>query len=183
MQYLSRGGTMPPAQFFAGETDLGYFAFDPSHFEYDRLLLHYQSLFGAENVLVVTQEALQSDMDGVAQTIARFSGNTRFDGLTDAARQVQSASYPEYAVPFLRRVNHVQRSTLNPAPVAVFGETPFGLYRGVGYLARRNPMARRLKTRKPVSDFVSKTFSGYYTASNARLRDLVGETVDLTDYD
>ncbi len=174
---------MPLAQFFAGETDLGYFAFDPGHFEYDRLLRLYQTLFGAENVLVVTQEGLQSDMDGVAQTIADFSANTRFDGLRPAARQVQSASYPEYAAGLLRRINHVQRSTLNPAPVVSFGQTPFGLYRGVGYLARRTPLARFAKTRKPVSDFVRATFSGYYAASNARLRDHLGAAVDLTGYE
>lgn len=183
MQYLTRGGTMPPAQFFSGETDLGYFAFDPGHFEYDRLLRHYQSLFGAENVLVVTQEALQADMDGVAQTIAGFSGNTRFAGLQEAARQVQSASYPEYAVPILRRINHIQRGTLNPAPVVSIGQTPYGLYRAVGYLARRNPLARTLKARRPVSDFVKENFSQYYTASNVRLRDYADKTVDLSGYD
>lgn len=183
MQYLSRGGTMPPAQFFSGEADLGYFAFDPGHFEYDRLLRLYRSLFGAENVLVVPQEALQADMDGVAQTIADFSGNARFGGLRDEARKVQSASYPEYAVPFLRRVNHVQRGTLNPAPVVRLGQTPFGLYRSVGYLSRRIPLAGALKSRKPVSDFVRTRFAGYYSASNARLREMLGPAVDLSRYD
>ena len=183
MQYLSRGGTLPPEQFFSGKTDLGYFAFDLGHFEYDRLLRHYQSLFGGENVLVVTQEALQADMDGVAQRIANFSGNTQFNGLSAAARQVQSASYPEYAAPILRRINRIQRSVLNPSPVVSVGQTPQGLYRSVGYLSRRNPFARILKTWAPVSNFVRSEFLDYYTASNGRLREYVSEAIDLSGYD
>lgn len=183
MQYLSRGGTLPPAQFFSGETDLGYFAFDPEHFKYDCLLRHYHSMFGAENVIVVTQEALQADMDSVAQRIANFSGNTQFNGLKATARQVQSASYPEYAVPILRRINHIQRSVLNPSPVVSVGQTPQGLYRGVGYISRRNPFARTLKTWTPVSNFVRSKFLNYYTASNGRLREYVSEDIDLSGYD
>lgn len=183
MQYLSRGGTMTPAQFFAGASEPGYFGFDPAHFEYDRLVHHYQSLFGRDNVLVVLQEALQADMDTVAKEIAIFSRNASFRSLTDSARKVQSASFPEYAVPLLRRANHLQKGAMNPAPILNLSRSPRGLYRAVGYLARRNPLAVRFKQHRPVSDFVHQHFTGYYSASNARLKELVGGTLSLQDYD
>ena len=52
MQYIRRGGTMPPETFFAGESEIGYFGFSPEHFEYDRFVALYQRLFGRAAVHV-----------------------------------------------------------------------------------------------------------------------------------
>lgn len=182
MQYLLRGGTQPPDQFFEGTSEPGYFGFSALHFEYDRLVALYQSLFGPENVLVVTQEHLQSDIDGFARKIADFAGNTRFDGLTRDAKSVQSPSYPQYAAPALRRVNHFQKSTLNPAPVVRLGQTPTGLYRVVGSASKRPPVSRLFRRRKPVSDYVRSAFSGRFADSNRRLAALVGDRTDVSAY-
>jgi hypothetical protein len=182
MQYLLRGGTMTPAQFFSGETELGYFAFRPQHFEYDRLIRLYQSLFGAENVHVLTQESLKADMDAAAVRLAKFCDNTVFAGLNPSARQVYAPGYPEFEVPVLRRVNHVQRSVLNPNPMISLGTTPKGLYRACGGILRRLPFAHLLDKHRPVSAYVAKQFASYFSASNARLAELVGKDVDLSDY-
>lgn len=183
MQYLLRGGTMPPERFFAGTDVPGYFGFDPVHFEYHRLTGLYQSLFGAENVHILTQEALKTDMDGAAATLAAFAGAGAFDGLRPAARGVQSASYPEYATGVLRRVNHLQASTLNPVPVIRLGQTPGGLYKVAGYLMKRPPLAKALRGRRPVTDHVAKRFAGHYADSNAELARIVTHPLDLTGYD
>lgn len=183
MQYLLRGGTMSPEAFFAGTDEPGYFGFDPLHFEYDRLVAHYQGLFGAENVLVVTQEALKADMDAVARQIARFAGNERLERLAEADRSVQSPSYPEYAVPMLRRINHIQCSTLNPAPIVSLGRTPYGLYKVAGYLLRLRATERALAHRRPVSEPVRTRFAGRYAPSNRRLEALVAHGIDLSGYD
>lgn len=183
MQYLLRGGTMPPARFFAGATDLGYFGFTPQHFEYDLLVARYQALFGRANVYVLTQESLQKDMAAAARSLADFAGNRRFAGLSAAARRVHAPSYPEYAAPVLRRINHVQESTLNPTPVLRLGRTPKGLYRLAGYLLRRAPFKTLLGGHKPVSDHVTQRFAGHFTASNARLAALCDPPVDLSGYD
>ena len=182
MQYVLRGGTMPAEQFFRGEAGLGYFGFSPEHFEYDLLLARYQSLFGAQNVHVMTQESLKTDMDGAALRLAEFSGNRLFSALSAAARGVNAPSYPEYAAPVLRRINHVQASVLNPAPVIRLGTTPGGLYRAAGYLLKRPAVAKALAGRHPVSDHVRRRFTGYFAASNARLADLTGGLVDLAEY-
>lgn len=181
MQYLLRGGTMPFDLFFEGTDAPGYFGFTPRHFEYDLLVAHYQRLFGAENVVVRTQEGLIRDMEGWSQALSQRLGAGLFDGLTEAARGVYAASYPEYGVGLLRRMNHVQASTLNPTPIVKLGTTPNGLYRLAGAVLRRPPLKPLLKGRKPVTAYVARRFDGFYTASNARLAALVPE-LDLSGY-
>lgn len=182
MQYVSRGGTMSYRQFFESPIPLGYFGFDSGHFEYDRLIALYQNLFGRENVYVLPQESLKADMDAAAQRLASFCDNADFKGLTPEAHHVVLASHPEYAAPFLRRANYVQRSVLVPNPIFSLGETPWGLYRALGYVLKTPLLARRLKTYKPVSSYVQTHFAGRYTASNARLADITGGTLDLSKY-
>ena len=182
MQYVSCGGTMPCAQFFERQTPLGYFGFDAVHFEYDRLVGHYQNLFGRENVYVLPQESLKVDMAAAARKLAEFCDNTDFQGLTREAHQVVMASYPEYAAPFLRRANHVQRSVLVPAPIFSLGETPGGLYRALGYVLKTPALAQRLKNHKPVSNYVKTRFAGRYTQSNVRLAHITDGKLDLSSY-
>jgi hypothetical protein len=181
MQYVLRGGTLPWDRFFAGTDELGYFAFTPKHFEYDRLVAHYQRLFGPERVHVLTQESLQRDMAAAAAAVAAFAG-ARFSGLTAAARRVEGASYPEYAAPLLRRINHVQKSTLNPWPVMALGRTPYGLFRAAGWLLRRPPFPALLGGRRPVTAHVAARFAGHYRDSNARLAAIVTHPLDLSGY-
>lgn len=182
MQYLLRGGTMPYDRFFEGADEIGYFGFTPQHFEYDLLVARYQALFGRENVYVQTQESLAHDMQAAARRLAGFAGNTGFAGLLPDALAVQAPSYPEYAVPVLRRINHVQRSVLVPTPVIALGTTPKGLYRAAGFLLRRPPFQALFGSRKPVSDHVRRRFAGYFDASNQRLAALVAHPLDLSAY-
>ena len=183
MQYLLRGGTMPYEMFFKGTDVPGFYGFDKVHFEYDRLVGLYQQLFGAHNVYVMTQESLAADMDAACAALARFAGNSAFSQVSEPARKVRGASYPEYAVPVLRRVNQVQCSVLNPAPIMALGETPNGLYRILGYLLRRPPFSKMFGDRKRVSDYVKREFAGVFAASNARLEALVAHPIDLSRYD
>ena len=182
MQYILRGGTMTPAQFFSGECELGYFAFRAEHFEYDRLIGLYRSLFGAGQVHVLTQESLTADMGAAAAKLARFCGNRAFDGLDDAERRVHAASYPEHAAPILRRINHIQTSVLNRNPVISLGTTPYGLYRAFGGVLKRRPLAPLLRRYRPVTAVVKARFTGHFTASNTRLAGMLGADVDLSDY-
>jgi hypothetical protein len=182
MQYLSRGGTMSCKQFFEAQPMRGYSTFDSGHFEYDHLVAHYQSLFGAENVHVLTQESIKADMAAAATQLAKFSGNVDFHGLVPEAHQIRMASYPEHAAPFLRRANHVQRSIFCPNPIFSLGETPGGLYQALGYVLKTPVIARRLKGYRPVTSYVRQHFVGRFTDSNARLAVLTGGTLDLSKY-
>lgn len=183
MQYVLRGGTMPYDLFFQGTDVPGYFAFDPRHFEYHHLVARYQRLFGADNVYVLPQESLQKDMEAASADLARFAGATQFAGLSAAAKRVQSPSYPEYATSVLRRVNHVQTSTLNPRPIVSFGQTPYGLYKLFGFALKKPPLATLLKGKKPVSAYVRRTFKGTYDDSNRALQSMLAHPVDLGAYE
>jgi hypothetical protein len=182
MQYVLRGGTLPYDRFFAGNDELGYFGFTPGHFEYDRLVAHYQRLFGADRVHVLTQESLRQDREGAVAALAAFAGAAGFRGLQPEARQVEGVSYPEYAAPLLRRINHVQASTLDPWPILSLGRTPHGLFRAAGWLLRRPPFPTLLKERRPVSAHVAARFAGHYRDSNARLAAIVRHPLDLAGY-
>lgn len=182
MQFLLRGGTMSPDRFFDGDPDLGFHGFRAEHYEYHRLIRHYQSLFGAENVYVVTQESLKADMDEAMRGLAQFAGNETFESVLPTHRRAYAPSYPEYAVPVLRRINKLQRSVLNPAPMIYLGTTPRGLYRIGGYVLRRQPFATLLGGRTPITDCVARRFSGRFEESNRALAGLVGHYVDLSDY-
>lgn len=183
MQYVLRGGTMPWEAFFEGTREPGYFGFTPEHFEYDLLVGLYQRLFGAQNVYLMTQESLRDDLDGAASALAAFAGATDFTGLTEAARSATGVSYPEAAAPLLRRINHVQTSTLNPRPIVSLGTTPRGLFRVAGALMRRPPLKGWLAGRKPVSDYVAQRFAGHYAASNARLAAMSAHPLELRGYE
>lgn len=182
MQYLLRGGTMTPAQFFEGATELAFYGFRAEHFEYDRLVARYQALFGASNVHVLTQESLKAELDGAVERLARFAGNEGFGALAPGARRVYAASYPEYAVPVLRRVNHVQTGIFNPNPILSLGRTPGGLYWLLGGILKRPPFASLLSGYRPVTGLVRDRFRDRFTESNRRLAALTGGTVDLSDY-
>lgn len=182
IQYLQRGGTMPWEKFFEGTDRPGYFGFTLEHFEYDVLVAHYQHLFGAENVYVMTQESLAHDMSAASAKLARFAGADSFRTLSDGARRVHAAGYPEYAAPLLRRVNHIQTSTLNPWPAVSLGTTPGGLFRIVGGLSRKPPFGSAFKSSRPISAYVTEKFAGRYTPHNARLAQLCFHPLDLTGY-
>ncbi|MBF9032117.1 hypothetical protein HKCCE3408_17090 [Rhodobacterales bacterium HKCCE3408] len=183
MQYLLRGGTMRYDQFFGGTDWPGFFGFEPAHFEFDRLVALYQQLFGAKNVFVLPQESLAADSRAVTAELARFAGNAAWVGLSDEARQVRGASYPEYAVPVLRRINHIQHSVVNPNPVVSVGFTPGGLYRTAGYLLRRGPFPALFGNWTPVTDYVRQAYAGHYMDSNGRLARLVTHSLDLGRYE
>ena len=183
MQYLLRGGTMTPAEFFAGETTWGFHGFSPLHFEYDRLVALYRELFGGDRVHLIQQEAIAADMEAAAARLAGEVEAARFEGLGEAARAVYAPSYPEHAVWALRRVNQLQASVLNPRPPLRLGTTPFGLYRLAGGALRRPPLSGWLGGRRPVSAEVARCFAGRFAASNARLAALHDGPLDLERYD
>jgi hypothetical protein len=182
MQYLLRGGTMPYNLFFEGTNEPGYFAFAPEHFEYDLLIANYQRLFGRENVFILTQESLIKDMDAASEKLANFIGHSTFPGLQPEARRLYAPSYPEYTCQVLRRINHIQRSTLNPSPIVSFGTTPLGLYRICGYVLRRDPFKALFGHRKPVTDYVRRRFKGTFSESNMKLAKIATSELDLSDY-
>jgi hypothetical protein len=82
VQYIRAGGTASIRNYLFSQTrrrgalscpfKAPRFGF--AHFEYDRLIAHYDALFGADNVLVLPYEQLAADPDAFLDAIAVASG-------------------------------------------------------------------------------------------------------------
>jgi len=178
MQYVRRAGTLSPARFYNGAQVLGYDGFDPVHFEYHRLVGHYQSLFGASQVKVMTQEALAADPAAFVADLSAFTGAPA-QPIPSTARE--GASESEAAIFALRRLNHFIHDGANPSPVLNLGPLSAAAYKGTGW-AFRKLKARGLVTGKPVTREAKRRFTGHYTASNQALMEMC-EGLELPGYE
>lgn len=183
-QYISRGGTMTPTQFFSGATDPGYSGFEARHFEYDRLVGLYQSLFGPDNILVAPQESLIAAMQTCCHTIAQFADNRSFGQLQERDMGKAGISYPEHALPLQRRTNHLRVSTLNPNPILSLSKRGGRdlLYRAAGRGLAHPLVAKLVLNKKPVTQTIRTLTPGLYEASNNRLLDMVRHPLELSAY-
>jgi hypothetical protein len=181
MQYLSRGGTLPPESFFTETNAPGYPRFRIEHFRYDWLVGLYRGLFGDGNVLVLTQEEMAGDLAGFLAKLSAFAEAPRQDGFP--ARTARSgASYPEAAAPLLRRINHFRAGPASPEPALDLGGFSAGLYRWAGGAARHPVLASVMGRGRSVSDHVAGRFAGRFADSNQALRRMV-PGLDLTGYE
>lgn len=173
MQYLKRGGVQPPKQFFAGAAGVNYPGFDPHHFQYDRLIALYQSLF--ERVIVLTYEALKRDPQAFAARLLADAGCPPVP-LSNTQLQRVSPSPSTGAIPLLRAANRLRRSTLNPSPALVMGHEG-GLFDKALFAT-----ARRMPRTEALSNYVERKLAPLYTQSNAKLSCLTNGSLDLSAY-
>lgn len=183
MQYLLRAGTQSPEAFFDGTPYDGYFAFSPRNFEYDRLVGLYQDLFGADRVLALPQELIARDQTAAMDLLTRFSGNAPLAAAGWTPVRERGVSYPQYAVPLLRRANYFRREAMNLNPMIDLGPVGRLLYRGAGWLARRPFLPAAWGKAKPVTDLVRRRFGGQFADSNRRLAGMLHHPVSLKGYE
>lgn len=181
MQYLSRGGALPPEKFFVEENAPGYPRFRTEHFRYHWLVGLYRDLFGAGSVLVLTHEEMAGDLAGFLAKLSAFAEAPRQDGFPASATR-SGASHPEAAAPLLRRINHFRAGPASPEPALDLGRVSEALYRWTGAAARHPALARALGARRPVSGHVSARFAGRFAESNQALGRMV-PGLDLTGYE
>jgi hypothetical protein len=181
MQHLFRAGTASPRLFFDEAPPRGFFKFSAENFCYHRLVGLYQELFGADNVLVLPQEEIAADQTAAVARLARFSGNAPLEAAGWRAQRERGTSYPQVAVPLLRRANHLRAGPLNPNPMIDLGGLGTLGFRGVGWLARKLPA--RLRAAKPVSAHLRARFAGRFADSNRRLAAMLHHPADLSAYE
>lgn len=180
MQYVRRGGRLPMRDFYVGPRSVGYDCFDPIHFEYHHLVGLYQSLFGAQNVIVLTQELLARAPQEFVARLAAFTGNTSTSAMPSTDRE--GASETEAAVGILRRINYVQREAAGLDPIVNLGPLAKLAYRGVGWASRRPFVKKTVGAKRPVRDTAQALFGGTFAASNQELQRLCPD-LDLTGYE
>ncbi|MGI9355126.1 MAG: hypothetical protein ACR2PF_08210 [Rhizobiaceae bacterium] len=176
MQYLRRGGTLSPQAFFEGEAEGGFFGFDTAHFEYDRLVRLYQSIFGPENVLVLPQERIARDQPAAVAEIAGLAGNTVIGAWKTTARR-GGIGAPEGVAWALRRINHLQSGPAHRQPIIDLGAATRLAYRATERAGKTLGLQGR-----PITELARRRFGDQFTASNRRLAGLIGDSPDLSGY-
>jgi len=180
MQYVRRGGRLSVREFYNRKPPVGYDRFDPIHFEYHHLVGHYQKLFGAGNVLVLTQEQLARDPEGFVASLAAFSGSTAGEAMPSTARE--GASEAEVSVGLLRRINYFRREGAGLDPIVNLGPLAMTAYRGTGWAFRQPFLKKRLGGRKPVRAVAQELFGGRFAASNQALQQMCPD-LELPGYE
>lgn len=117
-QYVRGGGTYSARRYlFPEKFNRGAFAesykvprFALNHFEYDRLIAYYDTLFGRDNVHVFLYEDFRADRDTVLNALFRATGLA-----VDTDRVSAGRSNASYALPIVhagRVLNHFTRRTV-----------------------------------------------------------------------
>jgi Sulfotransferase family len=186
-QYVKAGGTGTVSQFLEPATTRSLRArlFDYRHFEYDHLIGHYRSLFGADNVLVLPFEQLARDGRGFVQRIAEFAGRPiPVDVLDQLPYTTRSNPSPSaLTIAGLRRVNRfTPRTELDPAPVAEWerAERLAQRLKKTDLLNRRGTRTLATRAEESLRRTVYEAVGERYSESNRRTAELTG--LDLAAY-
>ncbi|MHB1557483.1 MAG: sulfotransferase [Isosphaeraceae bacterium] len=179
-QYLQACDGIFSLEFFLGRGDepLGWTPIlHPDYLEYDRIVAHYQKLFGRENVHVLPMEWLQKDPTAYVQSILEFC---RCPGRVESLAQARHVGQSAIALTFRRPLNRL--FTANPlSPKPSIGLRILNkLTRIVNRLAPRSwstPIERRWKEQ------VARRYTGRFAESNRRLADLTGLDLAALGYE
>jgi hypothetical protein len=121
-------------------------------------------------VLVLTQEEMEGDLAGFIGKAVAFSGAVPRIALPGYAGR-EAVSYPEFASPVLRRINHFRADSPSAEPVFDLGPVAKLVYRGAGKLARLDPVRRQLGHYRPVTVLIRDRFGARFAESNRALKD------------
>jgi hypothetical protein len=182
-QYVREGGALSPTKFMTPPTSRSMRIpwFDFRHFEYDRLLAYYRSLFGPEAVLALTYEQFVADPRTFVAEIARFAGKPLREEALDSLRfdRKTNPGPPATAIAARRMLNGIGVcSDLNPAPPLsspVFWRLGKRIDR-LSLAPRQTVEREEEKLRRAVEEVVGER----YADSNRRTAELTG--VDLAAY-
>jgi Sulfotransferase family len=182
-QYVNAGGEARIESFLqpAKQREWRVPGFDYGHFAYDRLIGHYRSLYGADDVLVLPYEQFVRDPPGFVRAVARFAGREIPEQVLDRlpfdvrSNSAQSA----LGIGIARPLNRFRRrSDLNPQPL-----WESQLLARAGRRIRRadllgSPLTHRLaaQAEQRLKDAVAAAVGERYVASNQ-------ETVRMTGLD
>jgi Sulfotransferase family len=181
-QYARKGGVMSLKRFIKPTRRLrSTQQFDLAHFEYHRLIAHYQNLFGFERVLVLPYELFRADANAFVERIYRFC-QLEPKTVTQTGKRVNvSFSGPVLAVKlWFNRL--FARGPQNPGCIIPTGENrvvtaAFGLAdRLIPGFLRRWSDGRMLR-------LIRKVSGDRYRWSNAETAELTGLDLESFGYD
>lgn len=175
-QYIRGGGTHSVRRYLFPKRYLHGAAADPykiprfsfAHFEYDRLIAHYDAIFGRENVLVVPYENFRSDM---AETLAEMQAQLGFEAELGArAKKRVNQSYGAALIPFARFLNLFTARTVLDKRTLI--NIPYWYTVRRFILEQLNATGLFGKPPKPerlLGKDICRQIAGHYAESNRRL--------------
>jgi hypothetical protein len=183
-QYVKTGGPSSIERFLAPpvQRHRRIPMFDFRHFEYDRLLSFYRTLFGPENVLFVPYEGFATDPESFVRRIAAFAGA---EPAQDAIRRLPfdrraNVAQSAVATAITRRLNRLfVLADVNPNPVVVAPRLADRL-RKATRAADRLPSAVIDRSERRLRNRISSLIAGRYGESNGRVSRLTG--LDLLSF-
>jgi hypothetical protein len=171
-QYVKRGGAASFQQYVAGPPGAGQAPrFRLDFLEYHRLVAHYQSLFGGENVLVLPYEILRTRPEAFLDRIGAFVGTPA----TEADLRWKNASPSALSLSLKRHANRwVVRSAFNPAPPFALDGTNESLLRLCNAADARVTAALRDPRERRWRRVAEDAIGDRYAQSNALTAGLTG---------
>jgi hypothetical protein len=181
-QYVTTGGVCSLEHFLHPATDgtPRVPGFDFGYFEYDRLLRHYQSLYGSGSVLALPFELLAQDRAAFVRRIAELAERPLADDVLERVvnRKATNRAKTAFELTLMRRLNRFgPRTELNPAPMV---DVP-----AIFALRDRMPSRRKLRTmpgtrtlvprvESRLREAVAKAVGDRYVESNRSTAELTG---------
>lgn len=165
-----------------------YGHFDPDHFRYDRLIAHYQRLFGRDGVVVLPYESFRADPVAFVSDLLRSAGlgvdpgtlaSLPFDERVNRSLSVLGTA-------FKRRLNILcgPRTGFNTTPLWPGDHARNMRLRDLAFrVDRRLPDSWKKAAEARVRKRIADQFAGYYADSNARTAALTGLDLASLGYD
>jgi Sulfotransferase family len=183
-QYVRAGGASKLTRFLEPPPKWRRPAFDYGHFEYDRLIGYYYSLFGRDAVLVLPYEQFVEDGRTFVLRIAEFAGSPiPPEVLERLPFQRRNKGRSALAIAATRPLNHLCPATdVNLSPV-LESNVVLRLTRRVQRVdPRKIPVTRALAahSEKRLRSQIEEAVGDRYAASNRATAELIG--VDLGAY-
>lgn len=171
-QYVKRGGPGTLEQYATSPSQqLRVPLFDFRFFEYHRLVGYYQSLFGAENVMVLPYELLRAKPLAFLERIGGLAGTN----VSPSASGPVKVSPSALSLSFMRQANRwVVRSDLNPAPPFEAEGVDRTLLRVCYKADARIPARLRVLSERRLRALAEDLVDGRYAKSNAATSVLAG---------
>lgn len=150
--------------------------FDPEHLHYDRAIAHYQSLFGAENVLVLPHEMLTQEPAAFIGAVMDFAGLPSLSAERVAAitgNRVNTFDPRQAAVVrWLSWVNLLGAPTNQNARAGLGYEK---LCRTIlWYAAKATPKPTAVRSRAQLLEHIRTAVGDRYSVSNRRVMAMTG---------
>ncbi len=185
-QFVHGGGTGSLGQFLnPPKNSFSYPWFSRDHFYYDRLVSHYNSLFGEQNVHVVCFEELRKNEIEFYDDLLEITGIEKLtDDLKETLLAVRSRSsmnksLSDIGVIFKRLANRFVLSPTNPYPLLAIpraNRTSWSILHRIDSF-----LFNRFKSRF-ISKRITREMGDCFVESNGRLQSIIGKDLGPFGY-